>query len=70
MPFTVGDAGQVLPEADAPAWTTALANLLESPTARREQSRKGRERALSRFAWPVVARAHLDFFEEVLQRRP
>ncbi|RKH32438.1 glycosyltransferase family 1 protein [Corallococcus praedator] len=69
VPFTVGDAGQVLQEANVPEWTRALADLLENPSMRREQGRKGRERALSHFAWPVVARAHLDFFEEVLQRR-
>ncbi|MCY1044360.1 glycosyltransferase family 4 protein [Corallococcus sp. bb12-1] len=68
VPHTVGDGGLVLPEADVGSWTTALANLLESPTARQDWARRGRERAVSRFAWPVVARAHLDFFESVLQR--
>ncbi len=69
VPRTVGDAGRVLPEASPPAWTDALANLLESPERRRELSALGRERAITRFAWPVVARAHLDFFSEVLDRR-
>ncbi len=66
IPHTAGDAGQVLPEADAVAWSAALAELLESPDRRRELSARGRERALTRFAWPVVARAHLDFFESLL----
>ncbi|GMU00299.1 glycosyltransferase family 4 protein [Corallococcus caeni] len=69
IPHTVGDAGRVLPEADASAWTDALAELLESPARRQELATRGRGRAMSRFAWPVVAREHLDFFEEVLQRR-
>lgn len=69
IPRTVGDAGLVLPEADVPAWTAALARLLESPEQRRELAARGRERAVTRFAWPVVARAHLDFFEEVLASR-
>lgn len=66
IPHTAGDAGQVLPEADVEAWTAALAELLESPERRRELSARGRERAVTRFAWPVVAREHLDFFESVL----
>ncbi|MFY2564147.1 glycosyltransferase family 4 protein [Corallococcus terminator] len=69
IPYTVGDAGLVLPEADAAAWTRALADLLESPARRQELATRGRERAVTRFSWPVVARAHLDFFEEVLARR-
>jgi glycosyltransferase involved in cell wall biosynthesis len=66
IPHTAGDAGMVLPEADAAAWTAALAEVLESPERRRELSARGRERAATRFAWPVVAREHLDFFESVL----
>jgi len=66
IPYTAGDAGRVLPEADVAAWTAALAELLESPDRRRELSTRGRERAVTRFAWPVVAREHLAFFESVL----
>jgi glycosyltransferase involved in cell wall biosynthesis len=66
IPHTAGEAGLVLPEADRAAWTVALSELLESPGRRRELSARGRERAVSRFAWPVVAREHLDFFESVL----
>jgi glycosyltransferase involved in cell wall biosynthesis len=66
IPHTAGDAGRVLPEADESAWTVALSELLESPDRRRELSARGRERAMTRFAWSVVAREHLDFFESVL----
>jgi glycosyltransferase involved in cell wall biosynthesis len=66
IPHTAGEAGLVLPEADRAAWTVALSELLESPGRRRELSARGRERAVSRFTWPVVAREHLDFFESVL----
>lgn len=66
IPHTAGDAGRVLPEADVATWSSALAELLESPDRRRELSTRGRERAVTRFAWPVVAREHLSFFESVL----
>ena len=67
IPFVIGDAGRVLPEADPAAWTTALADLLESPARRAELAARGLQRACDRFAWPVVARQHLDFFEELLE---
>lgn len=69
VPRTMGDAGIVLPEASVSAWMQAIANLLESPQRREELATRGRERAVTRFSWPVVAKAHLDFFTEVLEQR-
>jgi len=42
--------------------------LLEDVRARREWSARGLARARERFAWPVIARTHLAWFEEVLAR--
>jgi len=67
IPFVIGDAGLVLPETDAGAWAEGLATLLESPSRRGELGSRGRERAESAFAWPVIARRHLDFFQELLE---
>jgi hypothetical protein len=39
--------------------------LLENPARRTELAERGRERA-QQFAWPVIAREHLKFFESVL----
>ncbi|MFP2962597.1 glycosyltransferase family 4 protein [Myxococcus sp. 1LA] len=69
VPRTMGDAGIVLPEASVSAWTQALASLLESPEHRKTLAARGRERAVTHFAWPVVAKAHLGFFTEVLEQR-
>ena len=66
IPYVVGDAGLVLPEADETAWTRALERLLGDAALRREYAERGFARAAERFAWPVVARAHLDWFDEVL----
>jgi len=66
IPFVIADAGIVLPEADVHAWTTTLAALLQNSAQRAELAARGLERAHARFAWPVVARQHLDFFDEIL----
>lgn len=70
MPAVVAGAGRVVPEQDATAWASALDALLEDGATLAEMSRRGRERAVSAFAWPVVARRHLEFFEALLETRP
>jgi len=69
MPAVVGDAGRVLPEGDSAGWATALDTLLDDSAARAELSRRGRNRAVAAFAWPVVARRHLEFFDALLEGR-
>jgi glycosyltransferase involved in cell wall biosynthesis len=66
IPHVLGDAGLVAREGDEAAWGRALAGLLESPARRGELAVRGMERARARFAWPVVARQHLDFFERLV----
>jgi glycosyltransferase involved in cell wall biosynthesis len=66
IPFVIGDTGLVLPEADVGAWAGGLGELLESPARRAELAARGRDRVESTFAWPVIARLHLNFFEVIL----
>jgi glycosyltransferase involved in cell wall biosynthesis len=68
IPHVIGDAGRVVPEGDPKAWSAEIASLIESPQLRRELGARGLARAQDRFAWPIVARQHLDFFEELLER--
>src|SRR6185436_11664750 len=69
IPYVVGDAGLVLPEDDVGAWTSGLERLLSAPDDRRRLADRGMARARAEFAWPVIARRHLEFFEE-LTRSP
>ena len=69
IPHVVGEGGLIVGEDDETAWVAALEELLESPSRRRELGERGRGRAHSTYAWPVVARTYLDFFEELLARR-
>lgn len=66
IPYVIGDAGLVVPEGDVDAWAVALGELLESPARRAELAARGLQRAHSKYAWPVVARQYLDFFEEIM----
>jgi glycosyltransferase involved in cell wall biosynthesis len=69
IPHVVGDAGLVIGEANEVGWRAALNELLESPARRAELAARGLERARRRYAWPIVARQYLAFFEELLGSR-
>lgn len=66
IPYVVLDAGIILGEKDGLGWMRALADVLGDTPHRAELSARGIERARSVYAWPVVARQHLDFFSELL----
>jgi glycosyltransferase involved in cell wall biosynthesis len=68
IPFVIGEAGKVVAEKDVAGWTHQIGELLESPNLREELSKRGRERVLQEFDWPVVARKHLTFFDEILDK--
>jgi glycosyltransferase involved in cell wall biosynthesis len=68
IPHVIGSAGLVVGENDEEGWSRALGAVLESADLRRRLAAAGRERAESTFAWPVVARQHLDFFERTLEQ--
>jgi glycosyltransferase involved in cell wall biosynthesis len=66
IPHVLADAGILVEERNEPLWTSAIERLLAEPTARRDLAARGLARVQERFALPVVARAHLQFFEELL----
>ncbi len=68
IPNVVGDAGRIVGERDLPGWTRTLAELLTDTAGRHALGARGRMRAEATFAWPVVARQHLAFFDQVLNR--
>ena len=66
IPHVVGDAGTILPETDERAWADAIDALLDDGARRAELAARALDRVTTHHAWPVVARAHLDFFETLL----
>ena len=65
IPHVLGDTGEVVAEADTAAWTLAIGRLVENSKRRSERAAAGLARAHAVFAWPVIARQHWNFFEEL-----
>jgi glycosyltransferase involved in cell wall biosynthesis len=67
IPHVVGACATLVDERDAAAWTLAIQQHAQGHGG----VATGRASALvrERYAWPVVARAHLDFFDDLLSRR-
>src|SRR5206468_2478334 len=65
IPHVVADAGVTVDERNPDAWAHAIDELLTHADRRAELSRRGRDRAVTTFSWPVVARQHLRFFSEL-----
>ena len=68
IPRVVGDAGVLVPEGDTSAWAQAIARVSSDRALRRELAARGLSRVHARFSWPIVAREHLRFFQELLAR--
>jgi glycosyltransferase involved in cell wall biosynthesis len=66
IPFVIGDVGEVVRESSVSDWTRSIAALLESSSRRVAMASAGRDRVERAFAWPVVARQHLDFLDMLL----
>jgi glycosyltransferase involved in cell wall biosynthesis len=66
IPHVVADAGVTVDEHDRDGWVRAIDQLLADPDRRADLARRGRDRAVSTFAWPVVARRHVQFFSELI----
>jgi len=67
IPYVVADAGVVVPANDLTGWTETIDRLIADSSIRAQLAARGLARARSEFSWAVVARRHLDFFEEVLR---
>ena len=65
IPYVVADAGLIIGEKDEEGWRRAVGELLEDRARREELTGRGLARASEEFAWPVVARRYLDFFDAV-----
>ncbi len=69
IPHVVQEAGLIVGETDRRGWTTALDRLLLDPSLRANLRASGLDRVHANYAWPIIARRHLQFFEELIDLR-
>lgn len=69
IPYVIGDAGCVEREGDLGGWVRAVTRLAGDVAYRKELGERGLARATGAYAWPVVARQHLDFMAELADRK-
>jgi phosphatidyl-myo-inositol alpha-mannosyltransferase len=60
------ETGALVPPGDADALAETIAGLLEDEPLRVERGRAARERAVTEYAWPLLARRLADCYESVL----
>jgi glycosyltransferase involved in cell wall biosynthesis len=68
IPHVLGEAGILLPEGDVAGWAATLARVTGDAGLHRDLADRGLRRARTEFAWAVVARRHLAFFDELTER--
>ncbi|HET8674963.1 MAG TPA: glycosyltransferase family 4 protein [Blastocatellia bacterium] len=68
IPYVVGDSGIVVGESDERGWARAIEELIGDSSRRAELANRGLDRARSTYVWPVVAKEHLAFFDELLSK--
>ena len=69
IPFVVGDSAIVVPERDESAWHSAMSRMIAEPALRADYAERGLRRVRARYSWNALARQHLDFFSELIDRR-
>jgi glycosyltransferase involved in cell wall biosynthesis len=61
IPFVIGDAGEVVAEADVAGWAAAIGQLLDSPQRREELKQLGLARA-TRYSVATIAQQYGDYY--------
>jgi glycosyltransferase involved in cell wall biosynthesis len=67
IPFVIGDAGKVIPEADVAAWTDAIEELLTKPELRADLAKRGLARA-NKYSVRSIAEQYRDYFRWLADR--
>ena len=67
IPHVVGDAGIIVPEGDPAAWSRVLQQVLTDAALRADLGMRGRRCALTTYDWPIVARQHSQFFQQLIE---
>lgn len=66
LPEVVGDAGMIVPPADAKALANAITHLLNSPEERKKYAQAGLKRVHSVFSWKKAAEEVVEVYREAI----
>jgi glycosyltransferase involved in cell wall biosynthesis len=66
LPEVVGDAGIIVPPADAEALAEELIFLLNNPEQRKKMAQAGIDRVNAIFNWPVAAKEMVNIYRETI----
>ncbi|MDH4367607.1 MAG: glycosyltransferase, partial [Dehalococcoidia bacterium] len=66
LPEVVGDAGMLVPPANADALAAAIRHLLNDKQAQHQMSKAGKKRVKEQFSWEQAARKTLEVYQEVM----
>lgn len=69
LPEVVGDAAVQVTPGDPEELAAVLRRLLDSPEERAEFGRRGYDRVMERYAWPVVAQRTVEAYHEAIAAR-
>jgi glycosyltransferase involved in cell wall biosynthesis len=69
LPEVVGDAGMLVPPANADALAAAIRHLLNDQQAQQRMSEAGKKRVKEQFNWQQAARKTLEVYQEVIAAR-
>ncbi len=66
LPEVVGDAGMIVPPADAKALADAITHLLNAPEERKKYAQAGLNRVNSVFSWKKAAEEVVEVYREAI----
>ncbi|GLX97498.1 glycosyltransferase family 4 protein [Herbidospora sp. NBRC 101105] len=69
LPEVVGDAAVQVAPGDPEELAATLRRLIDSPELRQEYGKRGYDRVMERYAWPVVARKTVEAYREAIAAR-
>ncbi|NAS24618.1 glycosyltransferase [Herbidospora sp. NEAU-GS84] len=69
LPEVVGDAAVQVAPGDPEELAATLRRLIDSPELREEYGKRGYDRVMERYAWPVVARKTVEAYREAIAAR-
>jgi glycosyltransferase involved in cell wall biosynthesis len=66
IPYVVGDAGLIFPEADAKALANCIVQLIEKPEFAKKLAEIGYQKAMTQYTNQALAKQQLEFYKQLV----